>query len=96
MVNSMGSNRRHLPAIIDGNLIAVTSDGMAEALYSKRGGANGSSIARQTGVESVDGKQMPEASGATILTTIDKRAILRRGLFDGKRPLFEEAVRGMK
>jgi superfamily II DNA or RNA helicase len=87
-------NRRHLPAIIDGNLIAITSDGMAEALYSKRGEAHGSSANLQANGKhnQIENKQGQSAH----LTTIDKRAILRRGLFDGKRPLFEEAVRGMK
>lgn len=81
------TSNRILPTMVDGNLIAITSDGMAEALYSNRkhDAETCSKIENRVG----DGKEIP-------LTTIDKRAILRRGLFDGKRPLFEEAVRGMK
>lgn len=83
----IGANKRHLPTIVNGNLIAITSDGMAEALYlnRKHDAEASSKIENRMG----NGKEIP-------LTTIDKRAILRRGLFDGKRPLFEEAVRGMK
>lgn len=91
----IGANKRHLPAIIDGNLIAITSDGMAEALYSNRKHRKEATeeIIVETGKSNVLGDGTKDE---IPLTTIDKRAILRRGLFDGKRPLFEEAVRWMK
>lgn len=95
---NMARVSRTLPAIIDGNLIAITSDGMAEALYSKRGTKE---VKEVENVVLGSGGQLLQNSNSVAkdeipLTNIDKRAILRRGLFDGKRPLFEEAVRGMK
>lgn len=94
----IGANKRHLPTIVDGNLIAITSDGMAETVYSKRGTKE---VKEVENVVLGSGGQLLQNSNSVAkdeipLTTIDKRAILRRGLFDGKRPLFEEAVRGMK
>lgn len=65
---------------------------LAEALYSKREhGKEADEIIVETGKSNVLGNGTKDE---IPLTTIDKRAILRRGLFDGKRPLFEEAVRG--
>lgn len=77
-------NARHLPAMIDGELIAVTSDGQARELHNRA-----EEIREESGRED-------EKRPVTILTREERSGILRGELFARNRPNFEEAIRGLK
>lgn len=77
-------NSRHLPAMVDGELIAVTSDGQAQEIGKR------SDEIKEESKESSKPRDIP------VLTKKDRAGILRGELFARNRPLFEEAVRGMK
>jgi superfamily II DNA or RNA helicase len=78
---------RHLPAMVDGELVVVQSDGQAEALHERSESVRAA----------IQAETKKEAHIVPIELTKNERAgILREGLFTNRRPLFAEAVRGMK
>lgn len=82
---------RHLPAMVDGNLVAVTSDGQAQTIH-ERGEQVRQAQEREEaskGAGGLDGVQP-----APVLAPKDARGgYLREGLFSSRRPLFDDAVK---
>jgi len=83
-------NRRHLPAMVDGELVAVTSDGMAQSL------ADRAERIRRESAEELSAEDEARARPPEILTRKAKADILRGGLFENRRPLFQEAIGNLK
>ena len=82
------TKKRDLPSFVAGKLIAVTSDGDRQAVEN----------AIIEDVEAVtDAQKKAEQKEAGVLTSTEKKDILEQGIFAGRerRPLFNEAVRGM-
>lgn len=80
-------NARHLPAMVDGELIAVTSDGMAREVNNR---------ADEAMEDSREEKSKEAARIIPVLTRAERSGILRGELFARNRPNFEEAIRGLK
>lgn len=86
------ASSRHFPAMVDGELIAVQSDGQAESLKARANRINAESKERMELVEK-EKEIVP-----VILTNDIRSSILRTGLFSGveRRPLFNDAIKGLK
>ena len=73
--------------MVDGELVVVQSDGQAEALHQR-------SESVRTAIQE---EKKKEAHVVPVeLRKNEKASILREGLFTNRRPLFAEAVRGMR
>ena len=83
-------NQRHLPAMVDGELVAVTSDGMAQSL-----GERAERIREESAKELAEEEQRRDHP-PEVLTRSAKADILRGGLFENRRPLFREALENLK
>ena len=83
-----GLRERHLPTMIDGNLVAVTSDGMARRVDEMIREARSSSE-----VEALDKKAEP-----VRLSKDERTEYLAGGLFAGnlRRKSFQEALEGFR
>ncbi len=81
---------RAMPAMIDGELVAVTSDGDEVNIRTKIDDMK-ASILRESEEKKADRERLEE------IDEVEKRRILRAGLFAdaGRRELFREAVGGM-
>ena len=77
---------RKLPAMVDGELVAVESDGQAEEIRTR---AERIKEEQQTAEE----QRKRQQEEAIEITPEEKAAVLRNGLFDEKRKIFREAVR---
>lgn len=82
------TKKRDLPSFVAGQLIAVTSDGDRQAVED----AIISDVE-----EAQDAQKKEHEKEARVLTSTEKKDILLQGIFAGRerRPLFNEAVRGM-
>lgn len=79
---------RHLPAMVDGELVAVESDGQAQTIRERA-----ESIRReQAETRAAEAAKKREAEEAE-LSPSGKAGILREGLFTNRRKMFTEAVR---
>ncbi len=82
---------RHLPAMVDGNLVAVTSDGQAQAIHERsesirKGQAREDAEATRADADAV-------GVGPIVMPRDARGGYLREGLFSKRRPLFDEAVK---
>lgn len=80
---------RKLPAIIDGKLVAITTDGQVQELHERAESVKAEQ--RETArLEKEESERLEE------VTDMEKRRMLRDGLFKapGRRSLFSEAVKG--
>lgn len=83
-------NQRHLPAMVDGELVAVTSDGMAQSL------AERAEKIRMESAADLAEEEKRQEKPPELLTSKEKADILREGLFANRRPLFREALENLK
>lgn len=86
------ARKRKLPAMVDGELVAVESDGQAEAIRARSEKIRAEQDAHHKAEEAsrAAGISPEEAS----VSSTDRLRALRRGLFgSGRRKLFEEAVK---
>lgn len=88
------ARRRKLPAIVDGELVAVESDGQAEEIR-QRAERIKEERARQEEERNRKKQEAIETDDGTGagLSKAERAAILRAGLLDEKRKLFREAVK---
>lgn len=86
------ASSRNFPAMVDGELIAVQSNGQAESLKERSEKVRAESAARME-AESIEKETVPIA-----LTKDARIGILKEGLFSAahRRPLFNEAIQNLK
>jgi superfamily II DNA or RNA helicase len=80
---------RHLPAMVDGNLVAVTSDGQAQAIHERAESIR----ERQARKNEAAARAIAEGLAPEIASRDARGGYLREGLFSKRRPLFDDAVK---